>query len=30
MNLVEEVPQNDNDEINNNESLTKSIPQNNY
>ena len=30
MNLVEEVPQNDNDEINNNESLTKIIPQNNY
>ena len=30
MNLVEEVPQNDNDEINNNESLSKSIPENNY
>ena len=29
MNLVEEVPQNDNDEINNNESLSKSIPENN-
>ena len=30
MKLVEEVPQNDNDEINNNESLSKGIPENNY
>ena len=30
MNLVEEVPQNDNDEINNNESLSKNKPENNY
>ena len=30
MNLVEEVPQNDNDDIINNESISKSIPENNY
>ena len=31
MNMVEEVPQNDNEDINNNnESVSKSIPENNY